>query len=78
MKEFTQAAGHAVQKAPPLFQKGEKGLLADDGLTVRPEHQGGVVAEGTAPVAPGGEHRAGGVAGIVQQRQLLQTVDHHI
>jgi hypothetical protein len=35
------------------------------------------VAEGTAEIAPAGEHRAGHLAGKIQQRQLLQTAQFH-
>ena len=36
------------------------------------------MAEGAAPRAARGEYRAGGMARIIEQRQLLQTVNNHI
>ena len=62
---------HAVQDADPLFEEGEHLFgTAVVGDLLR-QDQGAVVAEGTAEVAAAREHRAGHLAGIVQQGQLL-------
>ena len=66
--------GHAVQQSVPLAQEGEELLRVDHRLGIGAEHQGGVVAEGAAPVAAGREHRAGRVARIIQQSQLLNQI----
>ena len=41
------------------------------------QHQGGVMAEGTAEVAPEGEEGAGHLFVEIQQGELLQTFDEH-
>ena len=66
-----------LPSAPAAAQKRKKLLFGKDLLLPRPQHQGGVVAERTPPVASGGENRAGRVPGIVKQCQFLQTVDLH-
>ena len=68
---------HALQKALPLLQKREKLILGNGVLLLNVRHQQGVVAEGTAQIAAGREHRAGHVLREVQQGQLLQSVQSH-
>ena len=74
------AAGdaHPVQCAPPPAQQGEH-LFLQHGMRRRGAavQQGSVMAEGAAKIAPLGKHGAGGMLGIIQQRQLLQPGKQH-
>ena len=69
--------GHTVQQALPLFQKGQQSGVVHDRLHAA-QHQAAVVAERAPKIAPRQKHRAGHMAGKIQQRQLLYSMNVHV
>ena len=76
-QRFAAGNGDAVEDAFSLLEEREEFLRIESRAKLFGQNERGVVAEGTAEVAARGKDRAGYVAGIIQQSELLEPAELH-
>lgn len=74
-KRFSAGDADAVEHTAPLFQVGEHFAFRNLVRERRPQHEGSIVAEGAAKIAPSGKNGAGYLFRVIEQRELLQPAD---